>query len=386
MFRDFLNPYGRYFRAQGWRVDAMACDALESPECRSSFDSIWNVNWSRNPLAPRNMTHIPRDLRAIVREADYDIVHVHTPVPGFVTRCALRRLRQSGRPKIIYTAHGFHFHPEGRFAMNLMFAGLEKIAGRWTDYLVVINRADELSALAYGLVSSKRLVYMPGIGVDTEYYKSAAVGHAQVKQVREELGLRTGEHVFLMIAEFRAGKRHRDALRAFARLNDPAAYLAFAGTGPLMDAVARLARELGIAGRVKFLGFRRDIPALIRASVAVVLPSEREGLPRSIMEALLLEVPVIGTDVRGTRDLVSGGGGILVQLGNHGQLCDALRRVLQDPGDARRLVRGARERMEQYDLRHIIQLHEKLYDQALADSRVPAASTGVQFSIPRQSS
>src|SRR3954471_2090361 len=116
MFRDFLTPYGCYFRAKGWKVDAVACDAQDSPECRSSFDAVWNVNWSRNPLAPRNMTRVPGDLRAIVREADYDIVHVHTPVPGFVTRCALRQLWRSGRPKVIYTAHGFHFHPEGNFA------------------------------------------------------------------------------------------------------------------------------------------------------------------------------------------------------------------------------------------------------------------------------
>src|SRR5206468_12970628 len=101
-----------------------------------------------------------------------------------------------------------------------------------------------------------------------------------------------------------------DALAAFARLQDlPQVHLALAGAGPLLDRMQRVAQSLGIAGRVHFLGHRRDVPELILASVATLLPSAREGLPRSCMESLCLGVPVIGTRIRGLHDLIAHGAG-----------------------------------------------------------------------------
>ena len=153
-----------------------------------------------------------------------------------------------------------------------------------------------------------------------------------------------------MIAEFVPGKRHRDALAAFARLGRPDVWLALAGTGPLVDEMKRRAAELGVADRVRFLGVRRDIPALVRASVAVLLPSEREGLPRSAMESMSLGVPVIGSRIRGTADLLEGGCGLLVPVGDSAALADALARILDHPEEAREMARRGREWVASYHL------------------------------------
>src|SRR5262249_22933246 len=160
---------------------------------------------------------------------------VHSPVAAFVARLALRHLRKRGKPRVIYTAHGFHFY-EGRCRLRgALFRTLEQCAGRWTDFLVVINREDEQAARRYGIVPPARVRYMPGIGVDRWRYSAGAGSEADVARVRQELGVGSADRLFLMVAEFIARKRHRDALDALARLRRPEACLALAGAGPLLE-------------------------------------------------------------------------------------------------------------------------------------------------------
>ncbi|MUL38999.1 glycosyltransferase family 4 protein [Gloeocapsopsis dulcis] len=358
----FLLPYIAHFRAQGWQVDAMAQGITDCTECTTACDRIWEVEWSRNPLDPRNFINAPRQIHQVLAQQNYDLVHVHTPVAAFVTRYAINRWQNQTKPKVIYTAHGFHFYRGGSPVKNTIFRTLEKLAGHWTDYLVVINRQDEQAA-QHQIVPAAKIRYMPGIGVDTNYYSPQAVAQTDVMQVRQELGLTPENPLFLSIAEFIPRKRHRDLLQAFALLEHQQAHLALAGTGPLQEAMQSLASELGIAERVHFLGLRRDIPVLIRASVATLLVSAQEGLPRSVMESLSLEIPVIGTDIRGIQDLLESD--LLVQLGDVTGITRAMNWVLIDPEAAQTLGKKGRDRMATYDLQQIIAMHENLYAEAL---------------------
>jgi glycosyltransferase involved in cell wall biosynthesis len=364
--RGFLAPYARHFRDLGWRVDGMAKGASGSPECLAAFDACYEAVWSRNPLNPWSALRMPGLLRRRVAAGAYDLVHVHTPVAAFLTRFALRNLPGPGRPKVVYTAHGFHFEAHRKDLPNAVYAGLEKLAGAWTDRLVVINRADEKEALRRGIVDRARLTYMPGIGLDLSYYDPARIPPGQVAGVRTELGLAPGQPLFLMVANFDPGKRHQDLLAAFEALDAPDAHLALAGGGARAEGFRRWCRERGLDGRVHFLGYRRDIPALMRASLAMVHPSQREGLPRSVMEAMALGVPVIGTDIRGTADLLALGGGLKVRVGDVAALKAAMERLIRDPGHARTLGEEARPRMQDFDLPNLFRLHEALYAEVLA--------------------
>lgn len=362
----FLLPFARHFRAQGWRVDAMACGIYDCDKCQEEFDHLWEVEWSRNPLSPQNLVTAPRQIQAAVEQGKYDIVHVHTPVAAFVTRYALRNYRKSGKTKVIYTAHGFHFHSGGTALKNTAFLGLEKIAGNWTDYLVTINREDEEAAKLHNLISQERVRYTPGIGVDLDYYSSHTTSLSQVEKVRQELNLRTDTKLFLSVAEFIPRKHPQDILRAFASVNPPDACLAFAGDGDLLEEMQQLANQLGIKEKVRFLGHRNDIPTLMRAAFATILASEQEGLPRSVMESLSLETPVIGSDIRGTRDLISSECGILFPVGNAVKLADAIKYLLNHPQSASIMGKRGREHMNNFNLPHIIKLHESLYNEALS--------------------
>ena len=363
--RGGLLPLARHFRSKGWQVDAMARGIGEYEECRTNFDRVWDASWSRNPLHPRNLMVAAGEVRSAVAERQYDLVHVHTPVASFVVRYALRNLVRN-RPKVIYTAHGFHFHPSGAAVSNWLYRTLEKTAGAWTDYLVVINRTDEEACRRHRIVSPERVQYMPGIGIDTRRLSKESVSAAQVEEVRRDIGLAPAAKLFLMVAEFNPGKRHVDALRAFALLDRTDYHLAFAGTGKLLTEMQRLAARLGVDSRVHFLGFRRDVPTLMRASTAVLLPSNREGLPLSIMEAMSLEVPVIATRIRGSSDLLEGDCGCLVPLADPPALASAMQRMADDPTGAQRIGSAARRRVGDFDIENVKMFHERLYARALA--------------------
>ena len=366
--RSFLLPFAAHFRAQGWQVDAMACGVSMSAECQQAFDRVWEVKWSRNPLDPRNLLAAPQVIREIVTSEQYNIVHVHTPVAAFVTRFALKDLRARLGVKVIYTAHGFHFYTGGNPLKNAVFINLEKLAGNWTDYLVTINHEDKQAALQHKLVAPARLVYMPGIGVDLKYYNRQTVAESAVIQVRQELGI--GEHtpLLLSVAEFTARKHHVDAIAAFAKLARTDVHLAFAGSGPLMEKMQQLAAQLGVAKRIHFLGNRPDIPVLMKAASANILVSAQEGLPRSVLESLALETPTIGTKIRGTQDLLEGGCGLLVDVGDVDGIAAAMATILGSPAAATQMSKLGYERISEYELDSIVQLHEQLYARALVGS------------------
>lgn len=363
---SFLLPFARHFRAHGWQVDGMAQGVSTNQDCVQAFDRVWEIQWSRNPLDLKNLLVAPRTIREIVDREKYDIVHVHTPVAAFVTRYALKNLRWQGKCKIIYTAHGFHFHPQGKTLKNTVFLILEKIAANWTDYLVTINHTDEKTALNHRLMPPEYIWYMPGIGIDIEYYHPDRINPLTVEKARQELGLHPDTPMLLCAAYFDPRKRHRDILQALAQLNRPDFCMAFAGDGAQIEELRKLATELGVDGQVRFLGHRDDINVLIRASRATLLVSEQEGLSRSVMESLSLEIPVIGTKIRGIEELIAGGCGLVVDVGDIKGIAAAMAWMLDRPMEKQAMgQRGRAQMAANYALPKIITLHESLYAEAI---------------------
>ncbi len=362
---NFLFPFAKHFREQGWQVDAMSCGFTPTDPCRQVFDRVWEVQWSRNPLDPRNLLNTPGKIREIVMREKYDIVHVHTPVAAFVTRYALKDLRSQIGTKVIYTAHGFHFFPGGHPIKNAAFLTLEKLGGKWTDYLVTINQDDEAAVKQHQIVPPGSALYMPGIGVDLDYYNSQMVSDSALAAVRTELGITEKMPLLLSVAEFTPRKRHQDTIAALVKLNRPEVHLAIAGDGILMPQMKQLAIDLGVADRVHFLGRRGDIPVLMKAAIANILVSNQEGLPRSVMESLALYLPTIGTKIRGTQSLLADDCGLLVDVGDITGLAAAIAWIIDRPEAAQAMAKRGREHLNTYDLPSIIQLHEQLYAQAL---------------------
>lgn len=364
--RAFLLPFARHYRGLGWRVDAAARDIASIPSLRDDFDACHELPLSRNPLDIGMLLRAPAAIRALVQAGGYDLVHVHTPVAAMLVRFALRNRPAGARPRVVYTAHGFHFHRHGGALGNFLFRGAERLAAPWCDALVTINREDFEAARAAGFAT--RVEYMPGIGVDTTQWSPARVGDDAVAAVRHSLGVGPDEVLFLMVAEFNPGKRHRDVLAALRQPGLENVHVAFAGDGPLRPTLEVEAMAAGLGARTHFLGFRRDIPVLMRASRAVLLPSQREGLPRSLLEALSMGVPIIGADIRGIHELADGDCGCLHAVGDAAGLAVALRELAADPARAAAMGARGRERMvRDYDEQAVIRLHDNLYADLLKD-------------------
>jgi glycosyltransferase involved in cell wall biosynthesis len=356
----FLVPVVSHMRTLGWEVDGLAAGLTGSPVSQR-FDRVFDASWSRDPI--RSVLSAPRSLRAIrgiVRARRYDVVHVHTPVAGFLTRLALRRTGAAG-PRVVYTAHGFHFHPDGgRWANALAFA-LEWSAARWTDTLVVTNQHDLREAERLP-IDGRQVVHIPGVGVDTGFYDPSLVSDGAVAAIRPTLGIPEQSPLLLCVGELNRNKNQALLVRAVARMRRTDAYLVLRGSGPREGQLRRLIDQLGLHERVRVIGPLGDLRPLIRASSVLILVSAREGLPRSVMEAMSLEVPVVGSNIRGIRELLGDDVGTLVPVGDVDSLAASLDRVVSEPATFAQGARRARQRaIADYGLDAVLQAHARLY-------------------------
>lgn len=368
----FLLPFAQHFRSRGWRIDALANTATQRPGLLSAFDTIYDITWSRNPLALTDHFDTWNRVRRVVIEGSYDIVHVHTPIAAFVTRLALRSIAPADRPVIIYTAHGFHFYQGQGPLGHAVFQTLERTAAPWTDYLVTINQEDCEAARSFRGISPDRVRYIPGIGVDLDVYSQTRVTPAEAARVRTELSVPDDAFMLTMVAEFGPVKRHAHILSALAQTHRDDVVLVLVGDGPLLADTHARAEALGVSARVRWAGYRRDIPAVLAASDALTLVSAREGLPRSVLEAMAMGRPVIGTQTRGITDAVGEDGGWTVPHDDVDALAHAIDLAASDRSERER--RGACAQIRARDLfslTKVLAMYEDLYAEASGSPRQP---------------
>ena len=352
----FLVPYVRHFRSLGWRVDGAANGLTEDPRA-SEFERAYDLPLTRSVKDVRGLLASAGTLQSIIGSG-YDIVHVHTPIASFVTRVVARRVSRAARPFVVYTAHGFHFHRYGHPLSNFVFRTAEQVAGRWTDVLVVINEEDATAARRYRLVPRHRLRHMHGIGVDTGWYSRSNVTTESSHVALRALGMDPQRPYFVTVGELNDNKRPTDVVRALAQMDDRRPALLFLGSGARQSLVTELAEELGLADRVTIAQVS-DVRPLVTPAIALVQASKREGLPRSIMEALALEVPVIASAARGSRELVGEDRGVVVPIGATRAMAAAMDRLARSPEERSAMGdRGRRLMVERYDLKPLIEEHE----------------------------
>lgn len=368
----FLLPYVGELRRNGWRVDLACRDPEGCSRVGSYFDRTFEMPWSRSIIDIAGNIAGYRRMVALLQRAEYDIVHTHTPVASFITRLASKRIPRGSRPKVVYTAHGFHFHRNGGWIRNSVFVLLERYAARYMDALVVITREDEEAAKRYKIVDANKIIYFPGIGIQRERYSRNQFASDEIAACRSGMQIPVDGRIVLMIAEFNPGKRHGDLLKAVSSLKRNDIYVVFAGVGPLVDRMTILASRLGLAANVRFLGQVNHIPLLCATAQILALPSEREGLPRAVMEAMAAEVPVVGADSRGIRDLLEDDCGLLHNVGDTIYLAMCIERLLLSRTLVSQVTQNASRKLVRYAVEPLVKSHLALYrslleQQVLAD-------------------
>ena len=317
-FYHFLLPLAEAQALAGHEVVAVCADGPLVRRLRQAGLRVETVTFSRR-LASLDHVRAYRALVRLFRAERFDMVHVHTPVAAFIGRLAARRARV---PRIVYTAHGFYFHDRmGRLKRNAYMA-LEWFAGRATDVLFTQAAEDAETARRLGLCRGG-VIEAIGNGVDPKrFYPGGETRSA----LRHRLDTPQDAVVVIMVGRLVAEKGYPELLAAARRLD---VHLWLVGERLASDHGRPIDARPG--PRLHLLGARDDVPELLRAADIFALPSHREGMPRSIIEAMMSGLPVIATDIRGSREeVVDGDTGRLVAVGDGAALSEALVELAED--------------------------------------------------------
>jgi glycosyltransferase involved in cell wall biosynthesis len=360
--RAFHLPFIKMLQEQGHEVE-VACypdvPLLTSPSPELEMP-VWEIPFVRSPYHPRNVVAYLQ-IRRLLRERHYDLVHVNTPAAAFLTRLAGRNVSP-----VLYMAHGFHFYRGAPLRYRLLYYGMERLASRWTAALVVMNQEDLQAARGFGMIEGENLFLVHGVGVDPAQYGRFPAG--QTAAARKRLGLPGTALVVACIAELIPRKNHRQLFEAWTTVHRDCsrAVLLVAGAGELEQRLRQEADDPRFGGSIRMLGYRSDVPDLLACSDIAVLTSRHEGLPRVVMETMAAGRPVVATNVRGSRDLVRDGeNGFLVPLDKPGRLAEAMLRLLKNPPLAKEMGAAGREMIGEYALERVLREMDDIYGRFL---------------------
>jgi glycosyltransferase involved in cell wall biosynthesis len=261
----------------------------------NALDVIYHqIDYSRSPFSIGCHIKSYKQTLKLLRENSYEFVHCHTPIASAVTRLACKKTNT----KCIYTAHGFHFYKGAPIKNWIIFYPIEKWLSKYTDILITINKEDYNRAKEK--FKMKQLEYVPGVGIDISKFQ---IKNFNRDEYRSRLGLKSDDFVILSVGELNKNKNHEIVINAIAKLGYSNIKYLIAGQGDLDRYLIELANHLGIGDKVNILGFRKDIPELLNSSDLYILPSLREGLNVSLLEAMASGLPCIGSKIRGNVDL-----------------------------------------------------------------------------------
>lgn len=263
------------------------------------------IDFSRSPYSFINIKAY-RQLKVLMLEEKYQLVHCHTPMGGVLGRLAAHSTHTG---PVVYTAHGFHFYRGASLRSWFIYYPVEKYLSRYTDVQITINSEDFERAKGF---HSRHVEFIHGVGVDNK------VDDVDYIEKRRQVEIKPDEFIIISAGELNKNKNQKLILAALYILKKrgmSSIRLLICGSGPKENCLRRKAQKLGILNQVSFLGYREDLKELMQISNVFVMSSYREGLPTVVMEAMCCKLPVIGTDIRGNRDLIiDGKSGYLVPI------------------------------------------------------------------------
>lgn len=356
---SFFKPHIKMLVSEGNQVD-VACNyselSLDTLYCELGCNQ-YQIDFSRSPLSKDNIKAY-KQLKELIENGNYDIVHCHTPNASVITRLVCRKFRKDKGLKVFYTAHGFHFY-KGAPKLNwLVYYPIEKICSYFTDKLITINKEDY--ELAKNNFKANETYYVPGVGFDLSKFENIEVDR---NAKRKEVGVPEDAFLLLSVGELNENKNHQVVIKALSKLNNPKVHYAIAGVGDKHDCLLGLAKELGLSEQVHLLGYRNDIQELNYSADVFCFPSIREGLGLAAIEAMACGVPVVAADNRGTRSFISNGeNGFLCRNDSADEFAAAITAALNDEELRIKFSQKNKHTVEEYSEVSILKKMIKIYD------------------------
>ncbi len=306
-----------------------------------------------DPLLFLRMARLVRHLRP-------DVVHTHLFKSNFHGRGAAYL---AGAPVVVSTLHS-----ADPWAANPLAGRIYGLTARFADRLIAVSEPVRAYHLAHTGVPAEKVITIEN-GVDLDQFNSIK---ASGEQLRADLKIPAGAPLLGVIGRLVADKGQVHFLRAAAYIRErqPTARFLLVGDGPQKGALHAIARDLDLEEAVLFTGFRQDIPAVMAALDVLVIPSLREGLPLTLLEAMAAGTPVVATDAGGVADVLAGEAGLVVPPGDSAALADACLKLLATPDlRARMGAAGRAIVVQRYSLERTVERLATLYRQLLRDKQ-----------------
>ena len=315
-------------------------------------------------LAPVRDYRCYSDLKHLIKAWKPDVVHTHSSKAGILGRAAAWKL---GVPCIVHTIHGLPFHPFEKAWRNALYVASERWAAKRCHKIACVADAMRDQALAKGIGDKEQFVTVYS-GMEVEKFLSPEKSR---KVVRQELDIGDDDFIVGTVSRLAEHKGHDDILDSLGGvlLHNPTMKLLWVGDGWWRDRLEKRVKKLGVEKQVIFTGLVQPetIPNYISALDVLVHPSYREGLPRTVVQAMLGGKPVVAYDIDGTREVcISGKTGYLIEVGDHKALQGAILDLQANP--EKREVLGIAGRTlceDQFAASKMVQSLDLLYGEVL---------------------
>lgn len=346
MIWQFLTPH----------IDRLA-QLGASVECACNETGFWyadlaargyamhKLGFERSPFKRANLTAY-RGLKKLIKDGAFDIVYCHQPVGGMLGRLAGKKYNC----KVVYVAHGFFFWRGCPIKNKLLYKTAERLLSKKTDALITMNEEDFDAAKK---MKAKAAYKVHGAGSKGPREKDT--------DIRKEFGIAADAKVVLTVSELIPRKNYPLMLRAMAKTD---AVYVICGCGREEDNIKALAGELGITDHVIFAGYRRDVYNFMLAADVMLHFAKHEGLPVAVIEAMSCGLPVVASDIRGNRDLLSGGSGALLPLLSSPEtVAYALTVLLNDELRRRGMGEAGKAEAEKYRIGNVLPEYDKIFEE-----------------------
>ncbi len=356
--RAFHIPYIEMLQKNGVEVDAAANEIQFATQLPSRN---FEIPISRSPFSVNNISAIYA-LWKILKSGEYRFIHCHTAMGSVVARIAA--LLSYKRPKVIYTAHGFHFFKGGPIKNWLLYFPIEWLLSFATDLLITINDEDYL--LAEKKFFQKKVIKVNGIGVDISRFNP--LQDEEKLNIRSKLGLAPKDFVLIYAAEYIPRKNHDflvSAMQKLVQLN-PDIKLLLAGRGKDFDKIKDTISQKNLSKNIIQLGFISNIHEYYAISDLGISTSKQEGLGLNLIEELLSGIPVIASMDRGHKEVVvPSANGFLYPQGDLNYFIQRVEEISTNQELMSTLKLNARNTALKFDLNLCLSIMDSTYNQFL---------------------
>jgi N,N'-diacetylbacillosaminyl-diphospho-undecaprenol alpha-1,3-N-acetylgalactosaminyltransferase len=333
------------------------------------FDKIGEIgvkmvdySLSRGSLSPISATSSILELSKILKSLNLDLLHTFTVKPNIFGTFAGK---MAGVPKIVNLVEGLgSFYIDNSLKSKIVRKIIEtsyKISFRFAKKVIFVNSDDPEYLESKGIISKDKIHIIKSVGVDTEFYKMENVPDEVQKNLRKSLDIKN-QKVIIMIARAILHKGTLDFYKSAEILKDKNYKFLFVG-GLDEGNKFGMSQDFMNSGNVNWLNFRNDIRELIAISDLVVLPSYREGVPRTLLEASAMGKPIIGTNVVGVREAVDNGeNGFLIPIESPEILSEKISQILENRNLHKDMSERSRQKaVSEFDIKNIVQKYIDFY-------------------------